>query len=129
MPSAGAPWTGLSASLLSPLAKSNSYPNVASSLSSSTPMAMTNPPGGAFRQGFSSSTPYPPPDCYTGCDNTSLSMLHDKINMQSKVEYLFVIFLSNDAEQYTKWLHTSNVQSKVAIFYDLTRFIFSCSKT
>ncbi|KAK2191876.1 hypothetical protein NP493_43g00030 [Ridgeia piscesae] len=84
MPSAGAPWTGLSASLLSPLAKSNSYPNVASSLSSSTPMAMTNPPGGTFRQGFSSSTPYPPPDCYTGCDNTSLSMLHDKINMQSK---------------------------------------------
>lgn len=84
MPSAGAPWTGLSASLLSPLAKSSSYPNMASSMSSTAAMAMTDPSGGAFRQGFSSSTPCQLPDCYSGCDSTALSMLHDKINMQSK---------------------------------------------
>ena len=85
MPTAGAPWPGLSASLLSPYTKSNTYPNMAAPMASPAPLADQS--SAAIKQGFNSSTTYPAADCYTGCDNTSLSMLHDKINMQNKVGY------------------------------------------
>ena len=91
MPTAGAPWPGLSASLLSPYAKSNSYPNMASPMSTAAPLAMADQSSAAGKQGFNGSTTYPAADCYTGCDNTSLSMLHDKINMQNKVGYGWMV--------------------------------------